>query len=146
WPFHLLWKNPLAAVRQTCKYGVPSALRYTYLAMTGDHGFAVPFFPFFGLKSGRPSFCLTCSRHLIGSSPAKLWTTKPSGAALSSLTASERSSALCPGPGTSASSPPTSPPKICAILLIEGRFDDIIIWSRFLGRQVPLVSKPEGAS
>src|SRR5262249_54207287 len=40
WPFHLFWKNPLAAVRQTCKYGVPSALPYTYLAMIGDHGLA----------------------------------------------------------------------------------------------------------
>jgi hypothetical protein len=99
--------------------------------MIGDHGLATPL-PFlflleeplaffFGSNSGSPSFRLTWSRQAIGSSPAKLYTTKPSGAALSSFIESERSSALCPGPGTSASPLATSPPKASAILLIEGR-------------------------
>src|SRR5262249_52372018 len=42
WPFHLFWKNPLAAVRQTCRYGVPSACRYTYRATTGLHDLRAP--------------------------------------------------------------------------------------------------------
>ena len=69
-PFHLFWKNPLAAVRQTCKYGVPSALQYTYFAMTGDQALAVllpflfllpeePLVFVFGSNSGCPSFFLT---------------------------------------------------------------------------------------
>src|SRR5215471_4778122 len=101
----------------------------------GDHGLAPPLLFlllrgetfFFGSKSGKPSFFLTWSRHMIGSSSAKLCTTKPSGAVLSSFIDSERSSALCPGPGTSASPPLTSPPRSCAILLIEGRTDDMVV-------------------
>src|SRR5262249_32186542 len=147
WPFHLFWKNPLAAVRQTCKYGVPFALRYMYLAMIGDHGLVPPlpflFLPeeplafFFGSNSGSPSFFLTKSRHAIGSSPAKLCVTKPSGAKSSSLIASERSSALCPGPGTSASPPATSPPRTSAILLIEGRIGDIVQVPKLLRGPLP---------
>src|SRR5262249_11043807 len=64
WPFHLSWKNPLAAGRPTCWYVVPSACRYTYRLMIGDHaGFLAPlrlslFFFSFDLNSGGPSFRL----------------------------------------------------------------------------------------
>src|SRR5262249_9843258 len=72
------------------------------------------FFAFFGSNSGSPTLRRTESRHAIGSPPAKLCTTNPSRAVLSSLTASERSAAPCPGPGASTSPLTTSPPRALA--------------------------------
>jgi hypothetical protein len=55
-------------------------------------------------------------------SPAKLFTTKPQSAALGlGVTESERSSALCPGPGQSTLPLTTSPPRSRAISCNAGR-------------------------
>src|SRR5215468_10799282 len=98
----------------------PAAFLYSYVAVTVAGGFWTGVFAFITLFTLRmtaagsvwplncregwkvdvmPSFALTWSRHIMGSSPAKLLTTKPSGFFADSLMLSDRSWAEWPGPG-----------------------------------------------